>query len=167
VETTTPHLKNQAGGIVGMADIFDRYILDLPAEMQYRQTELPVETQREMMAFLLRSPWLAGIQDTIQQNDQKFIPKEELLGQLLDNPDYDYGGAYLARGESMFGVDPASGTHHGFSRTPEGRFLKAPDHSTSWKEIFYNEMGFSPDTAKESPHPSMTRTEAARVLMQR
>jgi hypothetical protein len=163
---TTPHLTNQAGGMVGMDDIFDRIISNLPKEMQYRQTELPAETEREMVAFLLQSPWLTGIQDTIQQNDGEFIPRDDLLNQLLDNSDYDYGGAYLARGEKMFGVDPASGTYHGFSRTPEGRFLKAPDHSTSWKEIFYNKMGFSPDTAKGSPHPSMTRAEAARMLMQ-
>jgi len=52
----------------------------------------------------------------------------------LDDPEYDYRGAFQELGEDMFALDPESGKQHGFSRTPSGRWLKSPDHPTAWKE---------------------------------
>jgi hypothetical protein len=150
-----------------MADYFDEYVANIPQELRYRQTQLPEETEREMMAFLLQSPWLEGMQKYVEQKAGKLIPRDELLNEMMYDTDYDYGGAYLARGEDMFQIDPASGTFHGMSRTPTGQWLKSPDHPTTWKEIFYGEMGYSPDPAMESPHPNLTREQAARALMKR
>jgi hypothetical protein len=52
----------------------------------------------------------------------------------LNDPGYDYRGAWKEMGEDMFGVDPESGKIHGFSRTPSGKWLKSPDHPTAIKE---------------------------------
>jgi|TARA_R110000824_G_scaffold197904_4_gene381649 hypothetical protein len=164
---TTPHLLSQVGGIIGVADYFDEYLGNIPSELQYRQTNLDPDSKREMLAYLLKSPWLDGIQKDIEEKSNRFIPKDELLNEMMENTDYDYGGAYLARGTEMFGLDPESETYHGYSTTPLGQMLKAPDHKTAWKEIFMKEGGYTPDTPFASPHPSLTRDQAAQILMRK
>ena len=130
---TTPHLLSQVGGIIGVADYFDEYLGNIPSELQYRQTNLDPDSKREMLAYLLKSPWLDGIQKDIEEKSNRFIPKDELLNEMMENTDYDYGGAYLARGT----------------------------------EIFMKEGGYTPDTPFASPHPSLTRDQAAQILMRK
>jgi hypothetical protein len=165
VAMTTPHLLSQVGGIIGMADYFDKYLENIPSELQYRQTKLTPNSEREMLAYLLKSPWLDGIQKDIEERSNRFIPKDELLNEMMENTNYDYGGAWQAYGEDMFGFDPVTETSHGYSTTPSGQMLKAPDHKTAWKQIFMTEGGYTPDPPFASPHPSLTRDQAAQTLM--
>jgi hypothetical protein len=67
---------------------------------------------------------------------------------LAPNPDdplhrYDYREAY------RMGIEPSinrhDGRYHWPSKTPDGRWLKAPDHPTAWKETYMQQYGVDPD----------------------
>lgn len=137
-------------------------------EIDFKMTELSPEEKSSMVSFLKESKWLSQIQDSIKEESGKEIPKEMLLKEIMSNDDYDYGGAYKDLGEDMFATDPASGTQHGYSKSPKtGKWYKSPKHETTWKQMFWEEEGYSPDTAKESPHPSLTRKQASDTITQK
>lgn len=149
-----------------MADYFDEFVSSIPSDKAFRKTDMEPVDRREMLAYLLQSPWLGEIQSHIKDNEGVDVPRDELLRELMAGTDYDYGGAWSEMGSEMFGTDPNSGTQHGYSKAPSGRWLKSPDHKTAWKEIFWNKAGFSPDTAKASPHPDLNRAQASKFLRQ-
>ena len=147
-----------------MADYFDKYMASEPEDLQFNPQPLPPEEQQQLYGFLLNSPWLTGVYDYVSQQNPN-ITREGLLSEMLANGSYDYASAYEGRGSDMFAIDPASGTYHGSSRNPDGKWLKSPDHPTTWKEVFYTNSGFSPDTSYSSPHRSMGRAEASDFMM--
>lgn len=142
-----------------MADYFSKFLQGVLPE----KAEFPPEEAQQLRRFLLDSPWLNEIYKKVVKESPE-VTKSGLLSEMLGSGDYDYEKAYEARGSKMFGVDPASGEHHGWSRTPDGEWLKAPDHETAWKEVFYGNTGFSPDTSYASRHPSLSRAQASEFM---
>lgn len=145
-------------------DYFSEYINQIPEDKRFRQTPLSPEEAKAMNDYLYASQWLTEIQGLIGQESGALPDRRGLLGELMQGDDYDYAGAWKSRGPEMFGQDPGTGEMHGYSKTPEGQWLKSPHHETAWKEIFWNEGGFTPDTPWDSPHPSLTRGQASNFM---
>ena len=57
--------------------------------------------------------------------------------------DYDYRGWWKSSG--LKATRHQDGTLHGPSKTPDGKWLKAPDHKTAWMETFMAKTGENPE----------------------
>jgi len=148
-----------------MSDYFDDYVKDIPDEQRFSPKAGPPEEQQQLRGFLINHPWLEQIQAQIKDETGQKIPLGGLLTDIMGSGDYDYQRAYDIRGSDMFSIDPGTNTQHGWSRGEDGEWLKSPNHGTAWKEIFWNEAGYSPDTAWNSPHPPLTRAQASKGLL--
>lgn len=97
-------------------------------------------------------PWqrisLPPDQEQKFQNDfrgsQFYNEFQQRYGEQPDlNGDYDYRLWWQSTG-----INPSrhqDGTLHGPSKTPDGRWLKSPNHPTAWMENFWNLTGQNPE----------------------
>jgi len=84
----------------------------------FRITELPSEEEARFLEFITNSDWYKEFASNYGGPPN------------LNDPDYDYRGAWREMGAEMFGFDPESGTIHGYGRAPSGKWLKSPQHPT-------------------------------------
>ena len=85
-------------------------------------TELPSNQEAQFLEYIINSDWYKEF-----SRDFGGLPN-------LNDPDYDYRGAWKEMGADMFGIDPDSGKIHGYSRAPSGKWLKSPQHPTVDKQ---------------------------------
>jgi hypothetical protein len=85
-------------------------------------TELPSNEEAQFLEYIINSDWYKEF-----SRDFGGPPN-------LNDPDYDYRGAWKEMGADMFGIDPDSGKIHGYSRAPSGKWLKSPQHPTVDKQ---------------------------------
>jgi hypothetical protein len=89
------------------------------------------------------------------QRDMQFAPgyrdwRIQFQRRFGEPPNLSPGGDYDYRLAHRTGVVPApnaQGEYHWASKTPDGQWLKAPDHGTRWKETFMQAFGVDPDDA--------------------
>jgi hypothetical protein len=120
-------LPNRASGLLsGAADVDPRRQLLDKIKREHAEsfgiTSLPSNEEAEFQEFITNSDW-----------HKEFV--SDFGGPPnLNDPDYDYRGAWKEMGAEMFGVDPESGKIHGFDRAPSGKWLKSPQHPTVHKQ---------------------------------
>jgi len=100
---------------------------------EFKFTVLGPDEEQKFQQFILNHPWYSEFKEEFGQEPQ------------IDGGDYDYRGAWEARGEEMFAKNPMDRKWHGYSKTPGGSWLKAPEHTTRWKEDFYQMFREDPD----------------------
>jgi hypothetical protein len=117
--------------------------LNIPPEFMERLNTQDLQAIRQMQKDHKKSFSVTKLSKQDEAAFQSFVTQSEFFKSFsddfgeppnLDDPGYDYRGAFQELGEDMFALDPESGKQHGFSRTPSGRWLKSPDHPTAWKE---------------------------------
>lgn len=88
----------------------------------FNLTKLPEEQEVQFQQFIKSSAWY------------KEFTKDFGGPPDLDDPNYDYRGAWEEMGADMFALDEESGKIHGFDRAPSGKWLKSPEHPTVFKQ---------------------------------
>lgn len=83
----------------------------------------------------------------IQANEGVVVPLNALADEQLRGADYDLVGAMRS------GLRPErnpydQNRYHWPSTTPEGKWLKAPNHPTAWKQTFMEATGVDPDSIR-------------------
>lgn len=101
------------------------------ADKPFALTQLQPDQETSFQAWAKALPWHAEFQ-------QKHGGAPN-----LDDPQYDYRGAYQA-GIVPERYAPDSNAFHWPSALPDGRSLKAPDHPTAWAEQFMQATGKDP-----------------------
>jgi hypothetical protein len=114
-------------------------------------TKLSAEEETKFQGDFRKSPFY-------QEFEQRYNEPPDLEG------DYDYRGWWKDSGLKAE-RSPHDGTLHGPSRTSTGKWLKAPDHPTAWKEDYFQKYGVDPDavgaTSMNTP-PNTATAQSAR-----
>ena len=109
-----------------------QYLGEKAKVLQGQQSPEQSERQR-IEAEIRQTPWF-----------KEFVTQYKEEPDLSSSADYDYITGWKA------GIRPErdpydQNRYHWSSKTPEGQWLKAPNHPTRWKEVFMEQSGVNPD----------------------
>jgi hypothetical protein len=109
-------------------------------------TKLAPKEEKEFQKWLQGTQLFSSVKPYLAQDAGVPLEKlsnEKALKLMLEQPDYDYRGAWKAGVKEV--ISPYDNRPHWPSATPEGRMLKDPNHPTAWKEFFMQQYGEDPD----------------------
>ena len=109
-------------------------------------TKLAPKEEKEFQKWLQNTQLFSSVKPYLAQDAGVSVEKlsnEKALKLMLEQPDYDYRGAWLDRASTS--RDAHDGKIHWPSSDSRGRSLKSPEHPTAWKEFFQKNLLTNPD----------------------
>jgi hypothetical protein len=142
---------------------------------EWKPTVLKPEEEKQFQTWFKNTKLFKSFKEDVAKENNISVDKvndSRLLEMVLESGDYDYRGAFKSKITEE--VSPYDNRVHWPSVDKQGRFLKSPQHPTTWKEFFMRQNKIDPDElglstieqAKEWQKSQMVEDIMSNPLMQ-